>query len=162
MDLADYELTGRPFKYGPGRPMTDGDRAFLGRLMDTYWKPMALDFGRMGKRPEGVLLPAEVESLANLILQCRLPTSIGPGMFSLPGYSMAIYDSPEPQGMPVARPEVLFVLMNSHMRWDSEERDVGHQRSWIFFTGFTHSPDNLALLDHYGIGRPEPRTSYDY
>jgi hypothetical protein len=162
MDPADYEITGRPFQYGTGRPLTDEDRAFLKGLLDTYWKPMAMDHGRTGKYPEGTLTHAEVQRLANLILECRLPTSIGSGMFSLPGYSMAVYDSPEPKGMLVEKPEVLFVLMNSHMKWDQEERGVNHQKSWIFFTGFTHSPDNLTLLDYYGIGRPEPRERYDY
>lgn len=162
MDAVDYETTGRPFPYGTGRPLTDEDRAFLKGLLGTYWKPMVMDFGRTGKYPEGVLTNAEVERLSNLICECRLPTSIGSGMFGLPGYSMAVYDSPDPQGMTVAKPEVKFVLMNSHMKWGQEERGTSHQRSWIFFTGFTHSLDNLALLDYYGMERPEPRGRYDY
>lgn len=142
--------------------MEDEERAFLKGLLDAYWKPMVLDFGRTGKYPEGILTHAEVNRLSNVILQCRLPTSIGPGMFSLPGYSLVIYDSPEPTGTLAGKPEVLFVLMNSHMKWNERELGTSHQKSWIFFTGFTHSPENLTLLDYYGIERPESREKYDY
>jgi hypothetical protein len=86
MDLADYRVTGRPFPYGPGRPMAGEERAFLKGLMDMYWKPMVMDFGRTGRYPEGTLTHAEVD----------------------------------------------------------------------------RSPENLTLLDYYGIDRPEPRDAYDY
>jgi hypothetical protein len=79
MDLVKYRLTGRPFQYGPGRPMTGEERAFMEGLLGTYWKPMAMDFGRTGKYPEGVLTHAEVERLSNVIRQCRLPTTSGQG-----------------------------------------------------------------------------------
>jgi hypothetical protein len=159
----DYEKPGHPFKYGAGRQMTAEEDAFLAGLMRTYWRDMAPDgFGRISKCPTGVLTHAELANLQHLILECRLPTSIGSGMFGLPGYSLAVYDSPEPQGVMVAKPEVKFVLMNTHLHWDEKERGTTHQKTWIFFTGFTHSPENLVLLDYYGIKRPEPRGRYDY
>ncbi len=146
--------------------MTDEERAFFARMDGEYWGPMAPDhLGTIRRSPRGSLMRAELERLCNLILDCRLMTRIGNGMFGLSGYSMAIYDVPAPQGMiNDGPPRRLFTLMSDHVPGRRESGDMRGQdrKDWILFTGFTHSPENLAMLDFHKVARPRPRTEYDY
>lgn len=167
MNREDYESPGRPFSY-PAEPraLTDEERAFFVRMDGEYWRWAPQDrFGKAGRSPHGSLTRAELERLCNLILDCRLMTKIGNGMFGLSGYSMAILEVPAPQGMiNDGPPKRLFTLMSDHIPGRRESGDMRgqDQKDWILFTGFTHSPENMAMLDFHKMARPRPRTEYDY
>lgn len=148
-DRADYRRPGPPARYGSGGPLSEEDRDFLRGLQKKYWRESP---------PERTMLPRELHRAFGLVREHRLPTVVGAGVFGLSGYSMRIYDSPEPS-MIMEKPEVLLHLVSDHIRAKSR-RD--QQRHWSLFTQFTHSPENLALLDYYGMPRPGDREEYDY
>jgi len=159
MKPADYEQPGSPRPYGNGDTLPAEDREFLKRLDSQYWRPLAPDrHGRRGSAPSGKLTRSELVRVSRLILAHRLPTRIGSGMYGLSGYSMQVYDNPEPS-LANERPERLLTIMSDHIPTPGG-RDS--QRHWVFFTGFTHSPVNLALLEFYGMEKPRSRRDYDY
>ncbi len=167
VDREDYESPGRPFRYpAEPRPLNDEERAFFARMDGEYWRPAAPGhLGTVSRLPHGSLTRSELERLCNLILGCRLMTKIGAGVFGLSGYSMTVYDVPAPQGMINDEPpKRLFTLTSDHVPGRRESGDTRRQdqKDWIFFTGFTHSPENLAMIDFHKVARPRQRTEYDY
>ncbi len=158
-ERAEYRRPGEPVKYGEGDPLPEEDREFLRGLQKRHWRAFPPDrLGRVGYRPEGTMTARDLEKVFNLIVKHRLMTTIGSGMFGLSGYSMQVFDHPEPS-MVEERPQSLLTLISDHIK---TRHHKDQQKHWAFFTRFTHSPENLALLDYYKMPRPRNREDYDY
>lgn len=162
----EYGKPGDPRPYRePPRELSGEEHEFFAALDLAYWRETSPDkFGTVRRTPKGKMTHAQTERLFNLVLDCRLMTKIGSGMFGLSGYSMTIYEVPPVHGMLEEDPRRLFTLMSDHMPWYRESGDLRSQsqRDWICFTSFTHSPENFAMLDHHKVRRPRIRSDYDY